>query len=129
MSDLQLLAEMATKVDAYKSLNEMRLAEQKRVDALKAQEDELKYQILGFLEQHPEVRGVFGTTHKAIIKTSEEPIIEDRAELEKYIVEQDAWDVVSIRLSAPALRDRQEAGEEVPGVGFIDVTKLSITKI
>ena len=124
------IVEMQTQLDAFKAARDMRLEEQRKVELLKKQEHELQYGIINFLQEHPEINGLMGSTHKALIKESEVPIVTDLDALQAYIVENDAWDIVqNLRPSAPAIRDRWEDGVEIPGIGKATDTKLSVTKI
>ena len=124
------VVELQTKLDAFKAAREMRLEEQRKVDNLKKQEQDLQYQLIDYLQTHPEVNGIMGSTHKAVIKESEVPIIEDLQAFQAYIAETEQWDLAfQLRPSAPAIRDRWEDGVTIPGVGTAVDTKLSVTKI
>lgn len=124
------MVEMQTKLDAYKAARDLRLEEQRKVDQLKKQETEMQYDIITYLQDHPELNGIMGSTHKAVIKEATVPIIEDLQAFQQYIVANDAWDCAqSLRPSAPAIRDRWDNNVEIPGVGTAVDTKLSVTKI
>ena len=121
--------ELQTKLDAYKAMSEMRLEEQRKVDQLKKQETAMKDDLIGYLTEHPELNGIMGSTHKAVLKHSTVPIIVDPDALKAYITENDAWDIISYRASAPAIRERWDDSVEVPGIAGMDDTKLSVTKL
>jgi hypothetical protein len=124
------IVELQTKLDAFKAAREMRLEEQRKVDNLKKQENELQYQLITYLQDNPEINGIMGSTHKAVIKESTVPIIEDLQAFQAYIAETQQWDLAyQLRASAPAIRDRWEDGVTIPGVGTAVDTKLSVTKI
>lgn len=127
---MNIQVEMQTKLDAYKAARDMRLEEQRRVDQLQKQERELQGQIIEYLLEHPEINGIMGTTHKALVKDSEVPIITDLEAFQDYIMNTGEWDLAySLRPSAPAIRERTEAGVDVPGIEFVTDHKLSVTKI
>jgi hypothetical protein len=126
MEDLVL---MQTQLDAYRAAREIRLENQRKVDQLKEKETAMQHSLISFLSSHPELNGLIGSTHKAILKQNNVPIIENIDDLKRYIVENDAWDLVSLRLSPPAVRERWEDNLEVPGVSSLVETKLSITKL
>lgn len=124
------ILEMQLKLDAFKAARDLRLEEQRKVDSLKKQELELQYGIITYLMENPEINGLMGSTHKAVIKDTTVPVIEDLAKFQAYIVEHDAWDLAySLRPAAPAIRDRWENGTEIPGITTAVDTKLSVTKI
>ena len=123
------MVQMQTMLDAYKAARDMRLEEQRKVDALKKQENEMQYNLVTFLQDHPEINGVIGSTHKGMLKDSQVPIINNLEAFQEFVAN-DNWDCAySLRPSGPAVRDRIEAGVEVPGVELITETKLSVTKI
>jgi len=124
------IVEMQTKLDAYKAARDLRLEEQRKVDNLKKQETEMQYDIINYLHKNPEINGLMGTTHKAVLKDTTIPIIEDLTAFQGYIVANDAWDLAqNLRPSAPAIRDRWEDNLEIPGITTAVDTKLSVTKI
>jgi hypothetical protein len=123
------IVELQTKLDAYRAMREKRLAKHRETEALKEQELALQYQLISYLHDHPEVNGIVGKTHKAVLRRSTVPIIQDRDKLRDYILQSREWDLISMRLSTEAVRQRWEEEEEVPGVGTIEETKLSVTKI
>lgn len=123
------IVEMQARLDAYRAMRELRLEEQRKVDKMKEEENGMQNALVSYLKENPEVNGIIGRTHKALIKEATVPIIEDLHALRDYIVANDAWDLVSVRLSAPAVRERWDVQEEVPGVGSIVETKLSVTKL
>ena len=124
------IVELQTQLDTLKHLSDLRLAEQRKVDELKKQEYSLRDGIIGYLYEHPEVNGIVGSTHKGLLKEGELPIITDYDLFKNHILETDQWDLaLLLKPSTEAVRLRKEEGEEVPGVGWITQTKLSITKL
>lgn len=124
------IVELQTKLDAFKALRDMRLEEQRKVDELKKQETSLQHELLDYLNEHPEVNGVMGSTHKAVMKHSTVPIITDYAVFQQHLIDSGEWDLATqLRPSAPAIRDRWDDKKEIPGIESIQETKLSVTKI
>lgn len=123
------IIEWQTQFEAMKAMRDKRLEAGREVKEMEKQEKAMGGAIIDFLEQNPEINGLMGKTHKAILKTEDIPVIDDAKALQDYIVANDAWDLVSIRVSAPAVRDRWEDGVQIPGISELPQSKLSITKI
>ena len=123
------IIELQVKLDTLKSMRDLRLDAQRKVDAMKSQETMIQNGLIEYLTTHPEINGVIGTTHKGILRTTDQPIVTDRGVLQDYIVANDAWDLINYNLSAPAVRTRWDDEVELPGVGTVQQTKLSVTKL
>jgi hypothetical protein len=122
------LAEMRELVDIYQRTRDERLALQKRVDAIHEHEKAYAASILTTLrDQEAPVMG--GSTHQCTRKVQNEPTVEDWDTLYWHIHATSEWDLLHKRLSAAAVKERWELGEEVPGVGSFPVEKLSLTKL
>ena len=122
------LAELKLVVDQYKDARDRRLAMQKEVDAIHETEKAYANTILTALRDS-ESPVVGGTTHQCTRKVTNEPAVEDWDKVHGYVVEYDAWDLLQRRISPAAVKERWDAGEEVPGVGSFPVEKLSLTKL
>lgn len=72
--------------------------------------------------------GGIGKKAQAQIVVKQEPTVEDRAALQKYIVKTGAFELLQGKLAAAAVRERWDLGEKVPGVGSFAVHKVSVTK-
>lgn len=123
------IAGLQLKLDAYKSLRDMRLEEQRKVDHMKEGETKIQNELAAYLTDNPDLNGIIGTTHKAILKHSTIPIITNLSVLKQYIMDNDAWDLISMKISPPAVRERWEDMEQIPGVESMPQVKLSVTKI
>lgn len=127
---MSTIVELQLKLDAFKAMRDMRLEEQRKVDALKKQEQDLQYELINALDEDPELNGIIGSTHKALLKETTVPIITDYEVFKQHIIDTDAWDLVTtLRASAPGVRCRWEDDLEVPGIGSVVETKLSVTKL
>jgi hypothetical protein len=122
------IGELARLADSYIAAREARLTLQKEVDKLQEQESEHKATLMAALSSAGAM-GVAGHKGRVTLVTKTEPTVRNWEEFYAYIVRNDAFDLLQKRLSAPAVRERWEAGETVEGVGTIPVTNLSITKL
>ena len=118
---------LAEAVDAYKGLCDFRLAEQKIVDGYKNQETFLKHQLMQSIEA-AKMSACGGSTHTAAIVHKIEPSLDDPEALEEHIKATGEFDLLQRRVSSQAIRLRWDQGLEVPGVGRIETTALSVTK-
>lgn len=122
------VGELARLADSYIAARNARLALAKEVDKLQETESELKASLMAALSSAGAM-GVAGKAGRVTLVTKEEPTVRDWQAFYAYIVRNDAFDLLQKRLSAPAVRERWEAGATVEGVGTIPVTNLSITKL
>lgn len=72
--------------------------------------------------------GGVGKLAQAEIVIRQEPTVTDRLLLQQYILDTGAWELMQGAVSAPAVKERWEQGEAVPGVSPFAVTKISVTK-
>lgn len=116
--------------DEYKRVSEIRLREQKRVDAIKQRETELREHLI----QHIDVenaRGVMGLRYQATVKVTDKPRI-DPAKWEEFyawVAENDRFDLLQKRLSDNAIMELIDAGEVLPGIERMKVKSVSVKKI
>jgi hypothetical protein len=69
-----------------------------------------------------------GKLANATLKRSVEPAVKDWPAVYKFIVKHDAFDLLQKRSSAPAFRERWEAGVVIPGVEQFHALDISVTK-
>lgn len=105
-----------------------RLAVQARVEELKADEADLERHIFNTFGKQ-ELRGAKGTVASASIKEENVPTMEDWEAFRAWVVKTKSWDLLQKRLSSTAVRERWNAGKEVPGVGVFHKMSLSLTKV
>ena len=119
-------------VDGYKSLNTLRLAMQKEVDAIESVEKQYKEHLIRTLEKGND-KGFFGTLYKAthttekVVKISEE--YGGWKAFQDWILQTGRFDVLPKSLNQKALKEMEEAGELPPGLDVMYASKLSVTKI
>jgi hypothetical protein len=113
-------------VDAYISIRAQRLQLERQVNELKEQEDLLN----GHIINHLRIQGMTAVGGKAgFVKLREldEPEVQDWTLLYEFIKNNDAWELLHRRVGSTAVKERWEAGEQVPGVGHKSVYKLSVS--
>ena len=122
------LAELGKLVDDFNVARNLRLAADKDAKRLKSIEVEMKDRILGeMIEQ--QVGFAAGMDIRVKRKTVNKPQAADWDQVYKYMVENDAMDLVQKRLNATAVNNRFEDGISIPGIEFYEVNDLSIGKL
>lgn len=114
-------------IDELYVLRAERLELSKKVDALKTQEAQLRAKIIAQLRD-VDLESGSGLIATGSITTSKEARMLDWNEFWQWAVEHDARDVIQKRVSITAIRERWEAGVEVPGLEAVEVADLSLTK-
>jgi tagatose-1,6-bisphosphate aldolase non-catalytic subunit AgaZ/GatZ len=121
------LSELSKLCDAYQTLRAVRLSQEKAAEATKKEENKAKEEIITELRE-TEVPVIGGTTHNFERVVKDEPQADDWDEIYAYIYEHKAWELLHKRLGTAAVKERWDAGEEIPGVGAYPVESLSVTK-
>jgi hypothetical protein len=121
------IKELGVTIDALYNMRQQRLELQRAVDGLKAEETELRGQILDALEASGLAKAS-GQVATAGIKTSLEPMVEDWDLVFAWIRENNRFELVQKRISAPAWREYKESGILVPGTAPNEVVDISLTK-
>jgi hypothetical protein len=119
--------ELAALVDCYYLAREARLAKQREVDAMDAEEKALKQRLVDAFREG-KITAAGGKV--AIIKhsVSSEPSIGDIDKLYTHIRATGEFDLLYRRINAKAVKERKDVGVEVPGIEWFPVDKLSISK-
>jgi hypothetical protein len=132
LNPMELGAPLPTSIgrcaDLYKEVQTHRLAMQKETDAVKARESEIKEHIINNLSKSEDT-GAAGLKYRAQIVTKEVPRIDDWGVMTSWIRKHDRFDLLQKRLSDKAVMDLAADGQNVPGVAFVLVPDVSITKI
>lgn len=122
------LKALAALVDHYYAVREERLAADRHAARLKEGETDLQKQILDAMgEGH--VGSVGGTLCRVTRQGKQVPIAQDWGLLYKFIVANDACDLLQKRLHEAACKQRYEDGIHIPGVDLIEVPHLSVSKL
>lgn len=119
---------LAEKADALYEMREARLAAQREVDAMKAEETKLTNELISAISKS-DATGVAGKLVRVSVVTKPVPSVKDWDALWTYIVRRKAYDLVQRRLSDTAVKSRWEDGVDIPGVESFTTTALSINKV
>lgn len=114
--------------DRLYELRQKRLEEQKKVDLIEAEEKALKEHIIQNLPKS-EASGVAGKLARVTVVTKEIPQVEDWDAFYKYVKKTGNFDLLQRRLTDAAVKERWEAGKEIPGVKHFQVVSVSINKV
>ena len=123
---LPISSHLPDMVDMYISIRAQRLAAEKEAEGYKETEDELVKTIIAKYRE----QGLTALGGKlGLVKMTEtvEPVAEVWPGIWEFIKQNDAWDLVHKRLTITAVRDRWDAGVEIPGVGRMTKYKLSVS--
>jgi hypothetical protein len=113
-------------VNQYISVRAQRLAKDAEVKEIKEFEEVLKDAIISkYREQGLKALGASNGVVKMSILI--EPVAQDWIPVWEYIKETGAFDLLHKRLTNTAVKERWEAGVEIPGVGRVEVYKLSVS--
>lgn len=114
--------------DKLFQLRELRLAEQKKVDAIEAEEKALKEHLINALPK-AEANGVAGKLARVTIVTKLIPQVKDWDVFYKYVKKTGEFELLQKRLGDGAIKERWEAGKQVPGVESFNAVTVSINKV
>jgi hypothetical protein len=115
-------------IDQYISLRTQRIAKEKEAEEIKETEDILKSTIITkFREGGIAAQGA--TAGLVKMKKAVEPVATDWLAVWAYIKETNQFDLLHKRLTNLAVKERWEAGIEIPGVGRQDVYSLTVSKL
>lgn len=114
--------------DKLFELRNKRLAEQKKVDEIAFEETSLKNHIIENLPKS-EASGVAGKLARVTVVTKQVPQVKDWDAFYKYIKKTGSFDLMQKRLTDAAIKERWEAGKEVPGVEHFNSVSVSINKV
>jgi hypothetical protein len=114
-------------VDAYITARAQRLALDKQVDELKSHEEVLKDAIITKMKEGKML--ACGSTLGIVKMTiNKEPQGQDWPAIYDYIKANDAFDLLHRRLTVQAVKDRVAEGEEIPGIAWAEVPRISVSK-
>jgi hypothetical protein len=119
---------MGACADRLFELREKRLEEQKKVDAIEAEEKAIKEHIIQNLPKS-EASGVAGKVARVTVITKQVPQVKDWDVFYKHIKKTGEFELLQRRLTDTAIRERWDAGKQVPGVESFNAVTLSINKV
>jgi len=120
--------EMGKCADMLYTLREKRLAGQKVVDAVEAEEKALKEHIINTLPKS-EASGVLGKLAKVAVTKKMVPQVKDWTLFYAHVKKTNGFDLLNRALNKSAVEARYEAGKKVPGVEDFPTLSVSCTKI
>ena len=121
------LAELGNLADTLHAKRDDRLAADKIAAALKSEEHAFQQELISEMEEN-NLSSIGGKN--CIIKRSikERAIAGDWPEIQAYIKEHDAFDLLHKRLTDSAVLLRRDDGVEVPGVSIMEFSKITYSK-
>jgi hypothetical protein len=114
--------------DLLYTTRQERLALEKLVEELKTKENILREHLIANLPKS-EASGIAGKIARVKIDTKDVPHVKDWETLQKYVKRTGSFELLQRRISDTAVKERWEAGKEVPGVERFTATVVSCTKV
>lgn len=114
--------------DLLLDLRTQKAVAQKVVDEIDEKIKALQSHLIETLPKSDQT-GAVGKVAKALVKVTQEPAVQDWDAFYVHVAKTKSWDLLQRRLSSPAIKERWEAGKQVPGVGTFPVVKVSVTKL
>ena len=111
----------------YKT-KQKRLAKQKEVEALEAEENELREHIIKTLPQS-NASGVAGRLARVSVESKEVAQVDNWDSFYAYVKKHNAFELMQKRLSLKAVDERIADGVKVPGVKMFKLKTVSINKV
>lgn len=118
---------LAACADLYFEVRARRSEAQRVADAIEEEEKALKAHIIKAMPQ--DSTGVSGKLARVSIVPTTVVRVDDWPTLYRYIVANDAFDLLQRRVSDKAVKDRWDLQKVVPGVSPFPVTNLSINQL
>jgi len=128
---LKIPKSLALAVDLYYSKKEERLALQRTVDAIQAEENLLKNHLIDSIPKS-DATGIAGKLARVSVTTKQVPQVQDWDEFYAYVaknVKKGSFALLNRAVNAKAVGEIWENGKEVPGVGAHTVVSLSVNKL
>lgn len=114
--------------DRLYELRQQRLSVQKEVDKLAAEETFLREHIINTLPKS-EASGIAGKLARVTVVTKQVPQVKDWDAFYKFVKKTGSFDLLQRRLTDQAIKERWEAGKEVPGVEHFNAVSISLNKV
>lgn len=107
----------------WRDMREKRLEADREAAKLKKEEDFLKSFVLEAFRQQ-KFEGMLIGSRITGLSTKSVPVVEDKAAFMEYIRQTGELDLLQFRISNPAIEAREEDGQEIPGIGRMDIYDL-----
>ena len=118
---------MGACADRLYEVRQKRLAMQKEVDEVEAEEKALKEHIINNLPKSDS--GAAGKVARVSVVTKDVPQVKDWDAFYKYVSRTKSFDLLQRRLSDAAIKERWENKKQVPGVEAFTVVSVSLNKV
>jgi len=128
MSDYAIPKTLAACADRLYKTRESRLALARQVAVLEEREREITEFLLTELPRGG-ATGVAGKVGRVTIRSEDIPIVTDKGAFHEYLKKTGEFDLLQQRLASKAVKERWSDGKQVPGLGLLVKSKLSITKV
>lgn len=129
MADFKIPKTVGACADLLYRIRQERYELQRKVNALKDQEIDLKNHLIETLPKS-ETSGVQGKTARVTVVLKEEPVVIDQDDFRKYLNRSKRFDLAyRLRPSAPAIKEMWEAGKKIPGIDKYVVPTISLNKV
>lgn len=125
---MKLPKTMGACADLLYSTRQRRLAVQRQVEALEAEESLLREHIIKTLPKS-DASGVAGRLARVTVVTNPVPQVKDWARFYAYVKKTGRFDLMQRRVATKAIGDMLEAGDRVPGVEVFKAVTVSINKV
>lgn len=126
-AEMPISSHLPDLTDQYITIRAQRLVLAKEVEAMEEAEKDLYRTIIAKLREGG-MTGIGGKMGFIKMHESIEPIAQDWPATWAFIKANDAFELLHKRLTVTAVKERWEAGEEVPGVGRVPKFSLTVSK-
>ena len=118
---------MGACADKLYEVRQKRLAMQKEIDEVEAEEKALKEHIINNLPKSDS--GAAGKVARVSVVTKDVPQVKDWDAFYKYVSRTKSFDLLQRRLSDAAVKERWENKNDIPGVEAFTVVSVSLNKV
>ena len=122
-----LPADQGALVDLLYRARERRLEMQRETERVEKLENQIKAHFVETLSANS--TGLAGRVARVQVETKLVPTIEDSDKLFAYVKRTGAFELLQRRLNETSVKERWEAGKEVPGVAAFHAKKISCVKL
>lgn len=119
--------EIEQAVAEWRAVRAERIAAEKVAEQIKSKELELKDFIVAAMTSQ-RYEGIVKEGRMTYVRQSQVPMTSDRLSFENYILQTQDLSLLQFRPAVGAIRERLEAGVEVPGIVMVDTFDLGDRK-
>lgn len=121
------LADLGALADRLEAARQSRLAADRIAADLKSDENKIKAEIISEMEAGnlSSIGGKVCVLNRAV---KQRAIAGDWPAIHKYILENDAFDILHRRLTDAAIKERLDDGVEIPGISLMDYSHITFAK-